>query len=102
MEELEKLGIHHTGTLNLGGSIATASGLTFIGATNDSRLRAFDSRTGRELWSSPIDAPAYTVPVTYKGRDGRQYVAVVAGGGGYWGSPAGTSVIAFALPPGAF
>jgi quinoprotein glucose dehydrogenase len=98
MEELEKLGVHHTGTLNLGGSIATASGLTFIGATKDSRLRAFDSRTGKELWSSVIDAPAYTVPVTYRGRDGRQYVAVVAGGGGYWGSPASTSVIAFALP----
>ena len=98
VEELAKAGFQKTGTLNLGGSIATASGLTFIGATNDSRLRAFASRTGAELGVEAIDAPASSVPVTYVGRDRRQYVAVVAGGGGFWGSATGNSVIAFALP----
>jgi glucose dehydrogenase len=98
VEELARKGFKNTGTLNLGGSIATASGLTFIGATNDSRFRAFDSRTGAELWVTPIDAPAYSVPITYEGRDGLQYVAVVAGGGGSWGSVTSNSVIAFALP----
>jgi quinoprotein glucose dehydrogenase len=100
IEELAKKGFSKTGTVNIGGSIATASGLTFIGATNDSRLRAFDSLTGKELWVTPIDAPAYTVPITYQGRDGRQYVAVVAGGGGFWESPISNSVIAFALSGG--
>ena len=99
IDELAKKGFAHTGTLNLGGSIATASSLTFIAATNDGRLRAFDSRTGEELWAGVLDAPAYTVPVTYLGRNGRQYVALVAGGGGYWQSPASNSVIAFAVPP---
>ena len=98
VEELAKQGFTHTGTLNLGGSIATASGLTFIGATKDGWFRAFDSRSGAELWTAILDAPAYSIPVTYRGRDGRQYVAVVAGGGSYWQSPTSDSVIAFALP----
>lgn len=94
--ELASKGFKHTGTLNLGGSITTASGLTFIGATIDSYFRAFDSRTGAELWRQKIDAPAYSVPATYQGRDGRQYVAVIAGGGGFTQSVMGNSVIAFA------
>ena len=47
IEALEAIGVRDTGTLNLGGSIATAGGLVFIGATNDSRFRAFDSKTGK-------------------------------------------------------
>jgi glucose dehydrogenase len=43
-EALESIGVRDTGSLNLGGSIATAGGLVFIAATNDSRFRAFDSR----------------------------------------------------------
>src|SRR5437762_4138354 len=48
--ELEEKGIKGTGAPNLGGPIVTASGLLFIGATNDRRFRAFDSKTGQELW----------------------------------------------------
>src|SRR5581483_10746789 len=44
------------GTGNLGGSIATKSGLIFIGATNDRRFRAFDSKTGRMLWQTTLEA----------------------------------------------
>ena len=40
------------GTPNLGGPIVTASGLVFIAAAMDNWLRAFDSETGKELWSS--------------------------------------------------
>ncbi len=98
VEELAQKGFAHTGTLNLGGSIATAADLTFIAATKDSRIRAFDSRTGAELWAARLEAPAYSVPVTYLGRNGRQYVAVVAGGAGFWQSPSSNSLIAFALP----
>ncbi len=97
-EELEARGIHHTGALNIGGSIATAGGLVFIAGTNDSRFRAFESRTGQELWSAKIDASGHATPMTYLGRDGRQYVVIAAGGGGFFGSPPSDVVIAFALP----
>ena len=62
----------------MGGPIATAGGLIFIGATNDRRFRAFDSRTGEELWVARLEMSAFAVPITYQGRDGKQYVAVVA------------------------
>ena len=70
-----------SGTRNLGGSIATASGLVFIGATNDRRFRAFDAKSGAELWSATLPASAHSTPVTYMGRDGAQYVVVAASGG---------------------
>ena len=98
VESLKSKGIDRTGALNLGGSIATASGLIFIGATTDSRLRAFESKTGKQLWEVPLDAPAHSVPMTFMGKDRRQYVVVAAGGGGYLQSPAGTKLVAFALP----
>ena len=41
-----------SGARNIGGSIATAGGLVFIGATNDHRFRAFDAKTGAELWTA--------------------------------------------------
>ncbi len=95
---LEEKGIKNTGAPNLGGSIATAGGLVFIGATNDSRFRAFDSRSGRLLWEQPIDANGHTIPITYLGKDGKQYVAIMAGGGGgFFGGTPSDSVIAFAL-----
>jgi glucose dehydrogenase len=96
-EELEAKGVHHTGALNIGGSIATRGGLVFIGATNDSRFRAFDSRTGRELWSIVIDGSGHATPITYAGKDGRQYVVIAAGGGGFFGSKPADSLIAFSL-----
>jgi glucose dehydrogenase len=95
---LEAQGIKNTGAPNLGGSIATAGGLVFIGATNDSRFRAFESKTGRLVWEQPIDANGHTIPITYLGKNGKQYVAIMAGGGGgYFGGTPADSVIAFAL-----
>lgn len=99
---LEALGVHNTGAPNLGGSIATAGGLVFIAATNDSRFRAFDARTGRMVWEQPLDANGHTIPITYLGKDGKQYVAIMAGGGGgYFGGTPADSVMAFALGQGA-
>jgi quinoprotein glucose dehydrogenase len=99
IEELEAIGVRNTGSLNMGGSIATAGGVVFIGATNDSRFRAFDSRTGKLLWEIPMEASGHTIPITYLGRDGRQYVAIMAtGGGGYLGGGSSNSLVAFALP----
>jgi quinoprotein glucose dehydrogenase len=88
-----------TGRPNVGGSIATASGLVFIGAADDSRLRAFDAKTGAELWAAKLVASAHATPITYQGRDGRQYIAVVATGGSFLDSPTtGAAIEVFALP----
>jgi quinate dehydrogenase (quinone) len=96
--ELEAKGVRNTGAPNLGGSIATAGGLVFIAASNDSRFRAFESKTGRLVWEQPIDANGHTIPITYLGKDGKQYVAIMAaGGGGFFGGTPGDSLMAFTL-----
>lgn len=87
-----------TGALNIGGSIATASGLIFIGATLDCRFRAFESKSGKQLWETQLAACAHTVPMTFMGKDKRQYVVVAAGGGSYLGAAPGSTIVAFALP----
>jgi quinoprotein glucose dehydrogenase len=99
IEALEKIGVRDTGTVSLGGSIATAGGLVFIGATNDTRFRAFNSKSGKVLWEVTLEANAHTTPITYMGRDGRQYVAVnAAGGGAFFGGSLSNTVVAYALP----
>ncbi|PYU86351.1 MAG: hypothetical protein DMG08_29950 [Acidobacteria bacterium] len=99
IDALEAIEVRDTGSVNLGGSIATAGGLVFIGATNDSRFRAFDSKTGKVLWETRLEASGHTSPITYMGRDGRQYVALMAAGGGdFLGGGLSNSLVAFALP----
>jgi PQQ-dependent dehydrogenase (methanol/ethanol family) len=73
-------GMPGAGTPNLGGPIATAGGLVFIGATLDGKFRAFDAKTGKEVWTADLGASALTVPATYLGKDGKQYVVIAAGG----------------------
>jgi glucose dehydrogenase len=90
-------------TPNVGGTIATAGGLVFLAATNDATFRAFDSKTGKQVWSASLDATGNATPVTYLGRSGKQYVAIVAGGPahlrnvGDTSNDRGDSLIAFAL-----
>jgi glucose dehydrogenase len=79
-DELEAQGMKDTGASNMGGSIVTAGGLVFIAATTDGKFRAFESRTGKELWMTRLDATGDTVPMTYEGRNGKQYVLISAGG----------------------
>ncbi|MFO1246739.1 MAG: PQQ-binding-like beta-propeller repeat protein [Alphaproteobacteria bacterium] len=91
----------NTGRVNLGNPMVTAGGLAFIGATDDSRFRAFETMTGKLLWDVKLPATASTGPVSYRGKDGRQYIAVVATGGNNAGVPASADdVVAFALPAG--
>jgi glucose dehydrogenase len=52
----------------------------FIAGTIDKRLRAFDSRTGRVLWEARLDAEGHTNPMTYLGRNKKQYVVIVSSG----------------------
>lgn len=96
-EELEKKGIK-TGTASLGGGITTAGDLVFIAATIDGYFRAFDARNGTELWRTKLEVPAHAMPATYMGRDGKQYVVITAGGGGFLRSPLSDVVAAFRLP----
>src|SRR5690606_5903099 len=67
-------GKRDTGRPGNGGTIATAGGLVFVGATDDARFRAFDAKTGKQLWETTLGGVAQAVPSTYLGRDGRQYV----------------------------
>jgi quinoprotein glucose dehydrogenase len=90
-----------TGRLNVGGPIVTAAGLVFIGASNDRRFRAFDARSGAELWVTELPLSAHAVPITYAAADGRQYVAIVAAGRlaiDDVAPPGAESLIAYALP----
>ena len=95
--ELVERGIRHTGTRNFGGPLLTAGNVVFIAATADAKFRAFDKFTGALLWESQLPAGGYATPSTYA-IDGRQFVVIVAGGGGKNGTPVGDAVVAFALP----
>ncbi|HEX6897495.1 MAG TPA: PQQ-binding-like beta-propeller repeat protein [Bryobacteraceae bacterium] len=79
-DELESKGMHNTGAFGQGGSIATAGGVVFIAGTNDARFRAFDSRTGKLLWEAKLDTEGHTNPMTYMGKNGKQYVVIVSSG----------------------
>ena len=99
---LVEMGIRNTGAENFGGMAVTKGGLIFIAATEDSRFRAFDKSTGELLWEIEMDAPGFSSPSVYE-IDGRQYVAIVAGGGGgrYRSpvtGPIGRRLHVFALP----
>ena len=71
-----------------GGPTATAGGVLFIGGATDRMFRAFETRTGKELWSVQTDSLIEGNPITYMGKDGKQYVAVAAG----------TTLLTFKLP----
>jgi quinoprotein glucose dehydrogenase len=71
-----------------GGPISTAGGLVFVGASADRVFHAFSAKTGEELWSTKLEEVAQSVPITWLGRDGTQYVAIAAG----------AKLLAFKLP----
>jgi len=97
--QLSARGITGTGTPNIGGAIATASGLVFIAATNDARLRAFDASSGRVLLDAALPASGHATPITYRApRSGRQLVVVAAGGGGRFSATVSDTIVAFGLP----
>lgn len=67
-----------TGRPALAGPIVTAGGVLFVAATDDNRFRALDAKTGRELWVTKLEKRGNADPITYQGKDGKQYVAIVA------------------------
>lgn len=89
------------GSFALGGPIATAGGLVFSAGTLDAAIYAFDATTGAQLWRGALPTSARATPMTYRGRDGRQYLVISAGGHAVdGGMPIGDHVVAFALPAG--
>lgn len=90
------------GVPNIGGPLVTESGLIFIGAAMDNYLRAYDLKTGKELWKARLPAGGQATPMSYTvtDKDGRerQFVVIAAGGHGTAGTKLGDSVIAYALP----
>ncbi len=89
-----------TGVPGIGGPIITAGGVAFLSGTVDYYVRGYDLANGREIWKARLPAGGQSTPATYLGRDGRQYLVVVAGGHRYTGTKTGDSVIAYALPAG--
>lgn len=85
------------GVPSMGGSMVTAGGLGFLSGTLDQYLRAYDVNTGKELWKSRLPAGGQATPMTYTGKDGQQYVLVMAGGHGSLGTKMGDYVIAYKL-----
>jgi quinoprotein glucose dehydrogenase len=87
-KELTAKGIPKTGTAtNSGAPLATAGGLVFIGGTSDGQFRAFESMTGKELWSASPGFDVSANAVSYKGANGKQYIVI-----------SGPKLIAYALP----
>jgi len=85
------------GSPTIGGPAVTKSGLIFIGATMDAKVRAFDMNSGKELWSSNVEAPSVANPAVYEYK-GREYVAFVSGGNTILKDQVGDQVAVYALP----
>ncbi|HLO99803.1 MAG TPA: PQQ-binding-like beta-propeller repeat protein, partial [Fimbriimonas sp.] len=94
--DLKAKGMKPTGTQNFGGTIVTAGGLVFVGATMDEKFRAYDKANGRLLWEYQLPAGGYATPSTYM-VNGKQFVVIACGGGGKLGTKSGDSFMAFAL-----
>jgi quinoprotein glucose dehydrogenase len=86
-----------TGTVTLGGPIATAGGVVFSAATMDNDIRAFDADSGKEIWKFELPAGGQATPMTYS-VGGKQYLVIAAGGHGKLGTKQGDSLVAFTLP----
>ena len=82
----------------MGGPTVTIAGLTFIAATTDYYLRAFNTETGDELAKFRLPTGGHATPMTYKTKNGKQFVVIAAGGHWAMGTPASVHLIAFALP----
>ncbi len=85
------------GTPNNGGPLVTAGGVTFIAATTDQKLRAYDTATGKQLWEADLPGGGQATPMTYA-VDGRQYVAIAPGGHHFMETPVNDAIVAYALP----
>ena len=86
-----------TGAPNLGGLITTATGLVFIGATIDPHFRAFETKTGRQLWEARLPTSARATPLQFTTESGREMIAIAVGGHDTPLSKPGTTLVVFGL-----
>jgi len=85
------------GSVTIGAPVITKTGLVFIGASMDSRVRAIDLKSGKVLWRGQVDAPAVAMPAVYTYK-GKEYVVFVAGGNSILSPKVSDQVVAYALP----
>lgn len=85
------------GVPGLGGSISTAGNVMFVAATQDNYIRAFNVSNGDKLWEARLPAGGQATPMTYE-INGKQYVVIMAGGHGSFGTKMGDYMVAHALP----
>ena len=85
-----------TGTENYGGSVITAGGLLFIGATSDGKFRVYNKRSCKLLYETALPAAGFATPAVYE-QNGKQYIVIACGGDKLF-TPSGDSYVAFALP----
>ncbi|AZE50865.1 Glucose dehydrogenase, PQQ-dependent [Pseudomonas chlororaphis] len=85
------------GVPSMGGSMVTAGGVGFLSGTLDQYIRGYDVNNGKELWKSRLPAGGQATPMSYTGKDGKQYVLVVVGGHGSLGTKMGDYIIAYKL-----
>lgn len=104
LEEEFGEGAKGMGATSIGPTLVTHGGVVFAAASDD-RLHAYDTSTGKLLWQIKMAASANAGPMTYRGKDGRQYVVVAAGGPGNARRPSPREsllyhqlLVAFALP----
>ncbi|MUH02800.1 PQQ-binding-like beta-propeller repeat protein [Bombella sp. ESL0387] len=85
------------GTPNNGGPVMTAGGVAFIGASTDNQIHAIDLKTGKTLWTDVLPGGGQANAMTYA-VNGRQYVAIMAGGHHFMRSPVSDALVVYALP----
>ena len=86
-----------TGALTLGGPVVTTTGLVFIGSTIDPHFRAFETKDGRLAWEAELPTGARATPLVFTTENGREMIAIAAGGFDSPLSKLGTTLVVFAL-----
>jgi quinoprotein glucose dehydrogenase len=94
-ESLNDPDVPVSGLENYGGPVITKGGIAIIAATKDEKIRAFNMKTGKQLWEAQLPAGGYATPITYQ-VDGKQYL-VIACGGGKMGTSSGDEYRAYSL-----
>jgi quinoprotein glucose dehydrogenase len=89
-------GFRDWGSPTLGGPVVTAGGLVFIGAAMDKRVRALDARTGEELWSDQVEAPAVANPAVFT-HEGVDYAVFAVGGNSILAPDVSDQVVAYRI-----
>lgn len=85
------------GVPGLGGAITTAGNVMFVAGTQDNYIRAYSVTNGDKLWEGRLPAGGQATPMTYE-IDGKQYLVIMAGGHGSFGTKMGDYIVAYALP----